>query len=46
MNVVLWVAALRVLAALLTVSIVWPSLLQPWRWARRVEAQADTRRIT
>jgi len=46
MNVVLWVAALRVLTALLIVSILWPNLLQAWRWPRRVEARADARRVT
>ena len=31
MNVDLWVTALRVLAITLTVSIVWPGLLELWR---------------
>jgi len=46
MNVVLWVAGLRVLSALLIVSIVWPGLLEPRRWARCAEARANTRRTT
>ena len=35
MPIDLWVAALRMLAAVLTISILWPALLQPWRWLRR-----------
>jgi hypothetical protein len=46
MNVVLWVAGLRVLAALLIVSVVWPGLLEPWRWARCADARTNTRRVT
>ncbi len=34
MNVFLWVAALRIVAAGLIVSLVFPDLLQPWRWAQ------------
>jgi hypothetical protein len=34
MNVFLWVAALRVVAGVLIVSLVFPDLLQPWRWAQ------------
>jgi hypothetical protein len=43
MTIFLWIAALRVLAALLIVSVVWPGLLEPRRWAR-LYAPADTRR--
>jgi hypothetical protein len=46
MNVVLWVAGLRILAALLVVSVVWPGLLEPWRWMRCAGAHANTRRDT
>jgi hypothetical protein len=46
MNVVLWVAGLRILAALLVVSVVWPGLLEPWRGARCASAHANTRRNT
>jgi hypothetical protein len=46
MNVELWVTALRILAAILAISVVWPNLLQPWRWVRREDAKADTRRVT
>lgn len=36
MQVDLWVAVLRILAAVLAVSILWPKLLQqPWRWMRQ-----------
>jgi hypothetical protein len=31
MNVVLRVAGLRILAALLVISVVWPGLWEPWR---------------
>jgi hypothetical protein len=34
MNVFLWVAALRITATVLVFSLVWPSLLQPWRWTK------------
>jgi hypothetical protein len=44
MNVELWVTALRILAAILAISVVWPNLLQPWRRVRREDAKADTRR--
>jgi hypothetical protein len=46
MNVVLWVAGLRIIAALLIVSVVWPSLLAPWRWARCSGERANRRRDT
>jgi hypothetical protein len=39
MNVFLWVAALRIVAGVLIVSLVFPNLLKPWRWA-----QPSTRR--
>lgn len=42
MNVDLWVAGLRILAALLIVSIVWPSLPQLRHWA--CGPGTDTRR--
>jgi len=38
MNVFLWVAALRIVAGVLIVSIVFPDLLQLWRRERRVVA--------
>lgn len=34
MNVFLWVAALRIIAAVFAISIVYPSLSQIWRRAR------------
>jgi hypothetical protein len=43
MTIFLWVAALRVLAALLIVSVIWPGLLEPRRWAG-LNAPTDTRR--
>jgi hypothetical protein len=44
MNVDLWVAALRILAAVLAISVFWPNLFEPRRWARRLDTKADTRR--
>lgn len=44
MNVDLWVAALRILAAVLAISVFWPSLFEPRRRARRLDTKADTRR--
>jgi len=46
MNVDLWVAGLRIIAALLIVSVVWPNLLEPRRWVGRADEGADTRRAT
>ena len=42
MTIDIWIAALRVLIVLMTISIVWPSLLEPWRWVRT----RDTKRAT
>jgi hypothetical protein len=44
MSVDLWVAALRILAVVLMISILWPDLFEPRRWARRLDTKADTRR--
>jgi hypothetical protein len=44
MNVDLWVAALRIVAAVLAISVFWPNLLEPRRRARRLDTKADTRR--
>ena len=44
MNVDLWVAALRILAAVLVISVFWPNLFEPRRWARRLDTKAETRR--
>jgi hypothetical protein len=44
MDIELWVAALRVVTAVLAVSVVWPNLLDPRRWMRRMSIKADTRR--
>ena len=41
MNVDLWVAALRILAAVLVISVVWPNLFEPRRWARRLDTKAE-----
>ena len=46
MNVVLWVAGLRILAALLIASVIWPSVLEPWCWARCASGRANMRRDT
>jgi len=44
MNIDLWVAALRILAAVLVISVVWPNLFEPRRWARRLDTKAETGR--
>lgn len=44
MSVDLWVAALRILAVVLMISVLWPDLFEPRRWARRLDTKADTRR--
>lgn len=46
MNVDLGVAALRALAAVLIVSVVWPRLLEPRRWIRRRAERTATRRVS
>lgn len=44
MNVDLWVASLRILAAVLAISVFWPNLFEPRRRARRLDTKADKRR--
>jgi hypothetical protein len=44
MDVELWVAALRIAIVVLAVGVVWPPLLDPRRWTRRLGIKADTRR--
>lgn len=41
MQVDLLVAVLRILAVVLAVSVLWPNLLQPWRWPRQARLTKD-----
>ena len=46
MDIDLWIVALRITAAVLVISVIWPNLLDLRRWARRLDIKPDTRRAT
>lgn len=41
MQVDLWVAVLRILAAVLAIGVLWPNSFQPSRWLRQVRLSKD-----
>jgi hypothetical protein len=45
MDIEFWIAALRIIIAVLVVSVIWPNLLDVRRWMRRLDDKADTRRV-
>ncbi len=46
MQVDLWVALLRILAAVLAITVLWPNWFQPSRWMRKVRVTKDTPEAT